>query len=289
MTGADLRRMREAKGWSQHYLGVMSGVQQQSISNYEAGKTYIYKSTMKKLLDALNSEDPNPPNIDKDGIGKICHEKRMMKGLSVKDLTFRAGVDEITVVRLENGEFVPTQKTVDMIMEVFDYDRIEDHPSMMDNIACNDLAQAIIVGALHDLRGLMIWDYGRIVQKDIKGQIKPRSDCNYREIANFFRSDFFSMMCPNMDGIKMMHEYKEKCRREIPELPRIKVYYKGFKVHQSFNNNVSIYDKSKYGKLVYHVILNEKLTEDQLKEYVNQYLSLRDNKSLEEIFREEDK
>lgn len=274
MTGADLRRMREAKGWSQHFLGVMSGVQQQSISNYEAGKTYIYKSTLNKLLNALNSEDLIPPVIDKLGIGKECHSKRIEQGLSVKQLAYRAGVDEITVVRLEKGEFVPTPKTVDLIMEVFSYDRIEDHPTLMDDIACQDTAQAIVMGALHDMRGLMIWNYSKTIQEDIKGQIKPRSDCNLREIANFFRSDFFSMICPDTDGIKMMHEYKEKCKKDIPEMPRIKCSYKGHKIHQGYNNNLYVYNSK--GKRVYSEKCHDRMTLEQLKSFAKHCPILRE-------------
>ena len=33
-----------------------------------------------------------------------------------------------------------------------------------------------------------------------KGRIKPTADCNNKEIRQFFRSGFFSEICPNISG-----------------------------------------------------------------------------------------
>jgi transcriptional regulator with XRE-family HTH domain len=56
MLGARIRRLREAKGWSQEELGFRAGYERSAIQQYEAGETEPLIGTLLDIVRALEAE-----------------------------------------------------------------------------------------------------------------------------------------------------------------------------------------------------------------------------------------
>jgi transcriptional regulator with XRE-family HTH domain len=55
MTGEEIRKLREARGWSQRELGEYLGIEQATVSRLEAG-LWPASGPVKRLLDSLKKQ-----------------------------------------------------------------------------------------------------------------------------------------------------------------------------------------------------------------------------------------
>jgi transcriptional regulator with XRE-family HTH domain len=57
---AEVKRLREAKGWSQKELATRARTTQGTISNLESGRTQPYLSVYQRIVAVLHGKEPGP-------------------------------------------------------------------------------------------------------------------------------------------------------------------------------------------------------------------------------------
>jgi transcriptional regulator with XRE-family HTH domain len=110
--GSPLRRLREARGWTQAELARRAGVSRDAVLRVERGRAPV-ADTARKLAAALGSGAADlsllaPPRPKVAGLREV----RAARGLSQGELAARAGLGRPTVSRLERGHQAPTSRTL---------------------------------------------------------------------------------------------------------------------------------------------------------------------------------
>ncbi|AXH96026.1 helix-turn-helix domain-containing protein [Ornithinimicrobium avium] len=101
-----LRDLRLRKGWTQHTLSVMVGVQgAAAVSAWERGLAVPRPGTLLRIARALGVE---PVDLLRRGDveAMTLRELRVVRGMSLRELAVAAGTSSSTLRRWESGDFV---------------------------------------------------------------------------------------------------------------------------------------------------------------------------------------
>lgn len=111
-----VRQLREQRGWSRQHLGLQAGLCYSTIQNLEIGRYGKPKpETLYKLAVALEQPFATlclAAGITLPPLGQVIMERRLSRGLNLKELSAAAQVSYVTLWALEHTLRVPQHSTL---------------------------------------------------------------------------------------------------------------------------------------------------------------------------------
>ncbi|GAA4428915.1 helix-turn-helix domain-containing protein [Actinokineospora soli] len=119
--GAQVRALREQRGWTQDQLAHAAAMTQPGVARFEAGGTVPTLQVIERLAEALDAEllvllspkvgdsEADRARHDAEDLGKLVRMTREDGGWSVDALARAAGMAAADVVAFEEGRTIPAK------------------------------------------------------------------------------------------------------------------------------------------------------------------------------------